>query len=177
MRLLRAALPQWRALRSSVGVDASGVSTSTVSSCAKEGGVIGTKGTHLVRKRSEEGYSALRILPYDNGLRRTHASSVEGLRGHALDFDADDTQNPTRDEPSGLTVQIASRDPVVSPWPSGTWDDPVPITSVTSSRAVACCGPPDGKRPHATVWVNVTETRPVQCPTCRQVFKLSRRQS
>lgn len=177
MRLLRAALPQWRALRSSVAVDASGVSTSSVPSCAKEGGIIGTKGTHLLRKGSEEGYSGLRILPYDNGLRRTHASTVEGLRGHALDFDAEDAPNSTCDERTGVAVRVSSCDSVTSPWPSGTWDDPVPITSVTSSRAVACCGPPDGKRPHATVWVNVTETHPVQCPTCRQVFKLSRRQS
>lgn len=63
-----------------------------------------------------------------------------------------------------------------SPWPCGTWDDPVPITSVTSSRVVACCGKLDADRPHPTVWVTVTEAHPAQCPTCHQVFKLIHRQ-
>lgn len=178
MRLLRAALPQWRLLRSTATVDAGGVSTSTVApSYVKHTEIVGTKATHLRRNGSHEGYSALRILPYENGRKRTHTSSVEGSHKDTLNFNTADGRHSEADAQDDVTVQFANRDSVVSPWPCGTWDDPVPITSVTSSRAVACCGPPDGKHSHATVWIKVTEAHPVQCPTCRQVFKLSRRQS
>lgn len=178
MRLLRAALPQLRLLRTASAANGSRTGSARPGGSSGRGGMTGGKGVGE-GQRVEEGWSGVLIRPYEAGRRRGHSSTVDGTHDDALDFETRVAGKVCADEEDDLAVQLAT--PALglplSPWPRGTWDDPVPITSVTSSRAVACCGPPDGLRPHATVWVNVTEAHPVQCPTCRQVFKLSRRRS
>lgn len=64
--------------------------------------------------------------------------------------------------------------PKVSPWPKGTWDDPVPITSTTDERVLACTGlslaTPGSS--HPTTWLTIRKDRLSQCPDCGQVYKL-----
>lgn len=64
-----------------------------------------------------------------------------------------------------------------TPWSRGTWDDPLPIASATSSRLVACTGtgPTIPSAAHTTAWITVRADAPQQCPECGQVFKLTQR--
>eukprot|EP01097_Dermamoeba_algensis_P005873 TRINITY_DN369_c0_g1_i2.p1 TRINITY_DN369_c0_g1~~TRINITY_DN369_c0_g1_i2.p1 ORF type:complete len:245 (+),score=72.69 TRINITY_DN369_c0_g1_i2:72-806(+) len=58
--------------------------------------------------------------------------------------------------------------------PFGTFEKPVVVTSVNSSRIVGCAGGPGYEEEHEITWHVLHQGRPLVCLDCGQVFKLQR---
>lgn len=163
MRLLRAALPHLRMTRANAsGATPSTPSTTTTTTATTPAATTTIAPTTGMGAGVEKSMTQVQAI-----LPPTAGRACEGSETGAL-FGV--TWHPTGDRGS----------PVEALWPRGTWDDPVPITSSTHERVVACTGVSPAAAAaagvlHPTTWITVGTGRPCQCPDCGQVFKLERR--